>query len=62
MRSLVEDTNILVKDWSLVTGKGGYKTGGGGIFPLRKGGRAEKGLSHAKGGHKNFQGSFYTLA
>ena len=44
MRSLVEDTNILVyvKDWSLVTGKGGYKTGGGGNFTptkRRKGGK-----------------------
>ena len=29
------------RDWSLITGRGGYKTGGGAreVLPLRKGGR-----------------------
>ena len=42
-----------VRDWSLITGRGGgYKTGGGGareVLPLRKGGGG-KSLSHAEGG------------
>ena len=32
-----------LRDWSLITGKGGYKTGGGGghvkFYPYEKGGR-----------------------
>ena len=52
----------LIRDWSLITGRGGgYKTGGGGgaheVLPLRKGG-AEKVLAMLKGGHKKFWGSF----
>ena len=46
----------IVRDWSLITGKGGYKTGGGGareVLPLRKG-WAEKVLAMLKGGHKKF--------
>ena len=46
-------------DWSLITGRGGYKTGGGAheVLPLRKGG-AENVLAMLKGGHKKFWGSF----
>ena len=43
----------VVRDWSLITERGGgYKTGGGGareVLPLRKGG-AEKDLAMLKGG------------
>ena len=42
-----------LRDWSLITGRGGgYKTGGGGareVLPLRKGG-AENVLAMLKGG------------
>ena len=34
------------RDWSLITGRGGYKTGGGGhikFYPKEKGGRKKKG-------------------
>ena len=54
-----------IRDWSLITGRGGgYKTGGGGaceVLPLRKGG-VEKVLAMLKGGHKKFWGSFYVVA
>ena len=45
-----------IRDWSLITGRGGggYKTGGGAreVLPLRKGG-GRKSFSHAEGGaHK----------
>ena len=42
----------IVRDWSLITGMGSYKTGGGGareVLPLRKGG-TEKVLAMLKGG------------
>ena len=43
-----------IRDWSLITGRGGYKMGGGGaareVLPLRKGGGAEKVLAILKGG------------
>ena len=54
---------MILRDWSLITGRGGYKMGGGerGVLPLRKG-RAEKGLAMLKGGHNKFWGSFYTVA
>ena len=43
-----------LRDWSLITGRGGgYKTGGGGaceVLPLRKGGEGGKSFSHAEGG------------
>ena len=50
--------SMSLRDWSLITGRGGggYKTGGGGareVLPLRKGG-AEKVLAMLKGGHKKF--------
>ena len=58
-------TNI--RDWSLIMGRGGYKTGGGGhvkFYPYEKGGGgvAEKVLAILKGGHKKFWGSFYAVA
>ena len=54
------------RDWSLITGRGGYKTGGGGhvkFYPYEKGG-AEKVLAMLKGGggHEKFRGSFYVVA
>ena len=58
--------NLPFRDCSLITGKGGYKTGRGAceVLPLQKGGwGGGKGLSHAEGGgHKMFWGSFYTVA
>ena len=47
--------NSIIRDWSLFTGRGGYKTGGGAceVFPLRKGG-AEKVLAMLKGGTNSF--------
>ena len=50
------------KDSSLNTGRGGYKTGGGGtcsFTPTKRGGG--KSFSHAEGGHKKLYGSFYAL-
>ena len=48
-----------IRDWSLITGRGGggYKTEGGGaceILPLQKGGGAEQCLAMLKEGHKMF--------
>ena len=46
-----------LRNWSLITGRGGYKTGGGGaheVLPLRKGGGAEKVLAMLKGGTTSF--------
>ena len=42
---------IALRDWSLITGRGGYKTGGGAreVLPLQKGGGG-KSLSHAEEG------------
>ena len=54
-----------VRDWSLITRRGGYKTGGGGgtrsFTPTKRGG-AEKVLAMLKGGHKKFWGRFYAVA
>ena len=46
-----------VRDWSLITGRGGYKTGGGAreVLPLRKGG-AQKVLAMLKGGAQKVLG------
>ena len=48
------------RDWSLITGRGGYKTGGGGghvkFYPYKKV------LATLKGGHKKCWGSFYAVA
>ena len=47
-------TILQVRDWSLITGRGGgYRTGGGGhvkFYPYEKGGEAEKVLAILKGG------------
>ena len=53
----------VIRDWSLITGRGGYQTGGGAreVLPLRKG-EAEKVLAMLKGGHKKFWGRFYAVA
>ena len=53
-----------LRDWSLITGRGGLQNGRGGareVLPLQKGG-AEKVLAKLKGGHKKFWGSFYAVA
>ena len=53
-----------IRDWSLITGRGGLQNGRGGareVLPLRKGG-AEKVLANLNGGHKKFWGCFYTVA
>ena len=51
----------LLRDWSLITGRGGgYKTGGGGhvkFYPYEKWGGGGF-LAALKGGHKKFWGSF----
>ena len=55
----------ILRDWSLITGRGGgYKTGGGAreVLPLRKGGGGGNSFSHSEGGHKTFRGSFYAVA
>ena len=57
----------LLRDWSLITGRGGggYTMGGGGahkVLPLQKGGRAENVLAMLKGGHNKFWGSIYAVA
>ena len=56
----------LLREWSLITGRGGgYKKGGGGareVLHLRKGG-VEKVLAILKGGgHNKFCGRFYAVA
>ena len=44
MRDSISNTRLsILRDWSLITGRGGYKTGGGGghmkFYPYEKGGR-----------------------
>ena len=55
-----------LRDWSLITGRGGgLQNGRGGTLsftPTKKGGGAEKVLAVLKGGHKKFWGSFYAVA
>ena len=53
---------MLLRDWSLITGRGGYKTGGGAceVLPLGKGGGAEKSFSHAEGGGTKSFGVVFT--
>ena len=56
--------HVLLRDWSLITGReGGYKMGGGAreVLPLQKGG-GSKVLAILKGGYKKFWGSFYVDA
>ena len=51
----------MVRDWSLITGRGGgVKTGGWNVnfYPYKKRGGAEKVLAMLKGGHNKFWGSF----
>ena len=46
-----------LRDWSLITGRGGYETGGGGhvkFYPYEEGGG--KSFSHAEGGAQQVLG------
>ena len=55
---------IFLRDWSLITGRGGATKREGGpheVLLIRKGG-AEKVLAMLKGGHKIFWCSFYEVA
>ena len=52
-REPTEASCLKLREWSLITGRGGYKTGGGGareVLPLRKGGGGGKSFSHSEGG------------
>ena len=56
-----------LRDWSLITGRGGLQNGreGGHVkfYPYEKGGGgADKVLAMLKGGHNKFWDSFYALA
>ena len=49
----------MIREWSLITGRGGgYKTGGGAreVLPLKKGGGGGKSFSHAEGGAQKVLG------
>ena len=49
--------SVAVRDWSLITGRGCYKTGGGHVKfypPTKRGGR--KSFSHAEGGAQKVLG------
>ena len=75
-KSIVIDNDIdivsviissVIRDWSLITGRGGAtkREGGGGgtrsFTPTKRGGG--KSFSHSEGGgHKKFWGSFYVVA
>ena len=54
-----------LRDWSLITGRGGGGIKREGVacevLPLRKGG-GRKSFSHAEGGTQKVWGSFYTVA
>ena len=56
---------FLLRDWSVITGRGGYKTEGGGegqvrFYPNERGGGADIVLAMLKGGgHKKFWVSFF---
>ena len=62
----LEKKEIMLRDWSLITGRGGgLQNGRGGaheVLSLQKGGGAEKVLAILKGGHKKFWVSFYAVA
>ena len=61
----MKSIRIFLRDWSLIMGRGGYKTGGGHVkfYPYKKGGGgAEKVLAMLKWGHNKFYDSFYTVA
>ena len=54
-----------LRDWSLITGRGRLQSGRGGacednFTPMKRG--VGKIFSHAEGGHKQFWGSFYSVA
>ena len=54
----------LLRDWSLITGRGGYKTGGGWhvkFNPYERGGGAEKVLAMLKGGAQKVLGQLEVL-
>ena len=56
-----------IRDWSLIMGRRGYKTGGGGqvkLYPYENGGGGGRtSFSHAEGGGvQPFLGSSYTVA
>ena len=60
----VKYRHLSIREWSLITGRGGLQNGRGGareVLPLRKGG-AEKVLAMLKGGHNKFWGRFYAVA
>ena len=68
MKQIVEYLRIhenwgLLRDWSLITGRGGGLQNGRGwhVKPYEKGG-AEKVLAMLKGGYKKFWGRFYVVA
>ena len=47
----MDTLSTVVREWSLITGRGGYKTGRGGhvkFYPYEKG--SGKSFSHAEGG------------
>ena len=47
----------MIRDWSLITGRGGgYKTGGVKFYPYEKGGGGGKSFSHAEGGAQKVLG------
>ena len=53
-----------IREWSLITGRGGLQNGRGGhvkFYPYEKGG-AEKVLAILKGGHTKFWDRFYAVA
>ena len=57
--------SFLVRDWSLITRRGGgLQNGNVKFYPYEKGGGAKKVLAMLKGGggHKQFWGSFYLVA
>ena len=64
---ITKSVEVCLRDWSLITGRGGAtKREGGGareVSPLRKGG-AEKVLAMLKGGGglQKFWGRFYVVA
>ena len=50
---------FVVRDWSLITGRGGLQNGRGGarqVLPLRKGGGGGKSFRHAEGGAQKVLG------
>ena len=52
----------VIRDWSLITGRGGLQNGRGGgareVLPLQKGGGGGKSFSHSEGGAQKVLGLF----